>query len=113
MLSPPAGMVCSAKTMTPTAARAAPDGGRMQNAAVNALGIAYRYGSGTEALHGVDLSVSEGSLFALLGPNGAGKTTLLQILAGLRRARRGRATVLGVDCASLSYRDRTAIAYVS
>jgi len=85
----------------------------MQNAAVNALGIAYRYGSGTEALHGVDLSVSEGSLFALLGPNGAGKTTLLQILAGLRRARRGRATVLGVDCASLSYRDRTAIAYVS
>jgi ABC-2 type transport system ATP-binding protein len=85
----------------------------MQTAAVNTQRLTYWYRSGTDALRGVDLSIPEGSLFALLGPNGAGKTTLVQILAGLRRASRGRASVLGVDCASISYRDRRSIAYVN
>lgn len=81
--------------------------------AVTATDLTYRYGSGTEALCGVDLSIPEGALFALLGRNGAGKTTLLQILAGLRRAARGSATVLGANCAALSYRDRMSVGYVS
>ncbi len=85
----------------------------METAAVSAQGVAYRYRAGADALHGVDLSIPEGALFALLGPNGAGKTTLMQILAGLRRATHGRATVLGVDCASITYRDRMSIAYVN
>jgi branched-chain amino acid transport system ATP-binding protein len=38
---------------------------------------------GIEVLHGVDLRVAAGSVFALLGPNGAGKTTTLSVLAGL------------------------------
>jgi branched-chain amino acid transport system ATP-binding protein len=33
-------------------------------------------------LHGVDLTVPAGSVFALLGPNGAGKSTLLKVLGG-------------------------------
>lgn len=81
--------------------------------AVTATGLTYRYSSGTEALRGIDLSIPEGALLALLGRNGAGKTTLLQILAGLRRATHGRATVLGGDCLALSYRDRMSIGYVS
>ena len=85
----------------------------MQTAAVDALGLTYRYRAGTDALHGVDLSIPQGALFALLGPNGAGKTTLVQILAGLRRATRGRANVLGVECSALTYRDRMSIAYVN
>ena len=46
-----------------------------------------------EVLHGVDLSVRAGTVFALLGPNGAGKTTTLKVIAGLMRptARRRRA----------------------
>src|SRR4029453_8027996 len=49
------------------------------------------------ALDGVDLKVEPGEFFGLLGPNGAGKTTLISILAGLVRADRGTARVLGHD----------------
>ncbi len=37
---------------------------------------------GIEVLHGIDLVVPAGVIFALLGPNGAGKTTLLQVVSG-------------------------------
>jgi iron(III) transport system ATP-binding protein len=37
-------------------------------------------------LHGVDVTVSRGTLFALLGPSGSGKTTLLRLLCGFERA---------------------------
>jgi len=35
-----------------------------------------------EVLHGVDLAVPTGTVFALLGPNGAGKSTTLQVISG-------------------------------
>lgn len=35
-----------------------------------------------EVLHGVDLIVRPGQIFALLGPNGAGKSTLLKVASG-------------------------------
>jgi branched-chain amino acid transport system ATP-binding protein len=35
------------------------------------------------ALHGIDLTVDEGSVVAVLGANGAGKTTLLRALCGM------------------------------
>ena len=44
---------------------------------------------GLTVLHGVDLAVPEGCLFALLGPNGAGKTTTLKVVAGLHPAETG------------------------
>jgi ABC-type polysaccharide/polyol phosphate transport system ATPase subunit len=55
-----------------------------------------RFGD-VQALAGVDLTVAQGEFFGLLGPNGAGKTTLISILAGLTRADRGTARVLGHD----------------
>lgn len=58
--------------------------------------LAKRFGS-VQALDGVDLRVETGEFFALLGPNGAGKTTLISILAGLCRADRGVARVMGHD----------------
>jgi ABC-2 type transport system ATP-binding protein len=59
-------------------------------------GIVKRFGA-TRALAGVDLDVTEASVFALLGPNGAGKTTLVRILTTLLTLDAGNAQVLGHD----------------
>ncbi len=67
--------------------------------AVDIVDVARRFGT-VQALSGVDLAVEEGEFFGLLGPNGAGKTTLISILAGLTRADRGKASVLGHDVVS-------------
>jgi ABC-2 type transport system ATP-binding protein len=50
-----------------------------------------------QALGSVSLEIQKGEIFALLGPNGAGKTTLIGCIAGLVRATRGTARVLGHD----------------
>jgi branched-chain amino acid transport system ATP-binding protein len=47
-------------------------------------GVLAEYGS-VKALHGVSLSVAEGSIVALLGANGAGKTTTLRAVSGTVR----------------------------
>jgi ABC-2 type transport system ATP-binding protein len=64
--------------------------------AVEIIDVARRFGA-VQALAGVDLTVEPGEFFGLLGPNGAGKTTLISVLAGLVRADRGVARVLGHD----------------
>jgi ABC-2 type transport system ATP-binding protein len=65
-------------------------------AAVEVDRVFRRFGS-VQALDGVSLTVDEGEFFGLLGPNGAGKTTLISVLAGLTRADRGAARILGHD----------------
>jgi branched-chain amino acid transport system ATP-binding protein len=54
--------------------------------AVNGVRAAY---GRIEVLHGVDLVVPPGSVFALLGPNGAGKSTLLKVISGRMRPTSG------------------------
>ncbi len=44
-------------------------------------GVRAAYGR-IEVLHGVDLAVGAGQVFALLGPNGAGKSTTLKVISG-------------------------------
>jgi ABC-2 type transport system ATP-binding protein len=65
-------------------------------AAIEITDVRKRFGS-LQALGGIDLEVAPGEFFGLLGPNGAGKTTLINVLAGLVRADRGTARVLGHD----------------
>ena len=59
-------------------------------------GIRAAYGS-IEVLHGVDLSVRPGEVYALLGPNGAGKTTTLNILCALMAPTAGKVIIAGRD----------------
>ncbi len=49
-----------------------------------------------EVLHGVDLIVPGGSVFALLGPNGAGKSTLLKVIGGRLHPTAGTVTIDGL-----------------
>ena len=49
------------------------------------------------AVDGIDLTISQGEIFALLGPNGAGKTTTVEILEGFRTRTSGTVSVLGID----------------
>lgn len=51
-------------------------------------GLQSFYGA-SQALHGVNLSVSRGEQIALIGRNGMGKTTLLKSIVGLLADRRG------------------------
>jgi branched-chain amino acid transport system ATP-binding protein len=52
-------------------------------------GVTAAYGR-IEVLHGVDLAIPAGSVFALLGPNGAGKSTLLKVISGRMRPTAGQ-----------------------
>ncbi|WP_418638554.1 ABC transporter ATP-binding protein [Winogradskyella sp.] len=48
-----------------------------------------------QVLSGVNLSISEGGIFAVLGPNGSGKTTLIKSVLGMVIPDKGTITVLG------------------
>jgi ABC-2 type transport system ATP-binding protein len=80
-------------------------------AAIEVHGLRKSYGR-REVLHGLDLSVPTGEVFALLGPNGAGKTTTVEILEGYRRRDAGEVRVLGVDPEHANSRFRARIGIV-
>jgi branched-chain amino acid transport system ATP-binding protein len=48
-----------------------------------------------EALHGVSLTVPQGSIVGILGANGSGKTTLFKAIAGLVRVSEGKVSFNG------------------
>lgn len=65
--------------------------------ALQITGLKKTYGSGFEALKGIDLDVEPGDFFALLGPNGAGKSTTIGIICSLVRKSAGQVSVFGCD----------------
>jgi len=68
----------------------------MMRAAISVAGLRKAYGDKV-VLDGIDLSITEGTIFALLGPNGAGKTTTVNILSTLNRPDAGDIRVGGHD----------------
>jgi ABC-2 type transport system ATP-binding protein len=68
----------------------------MSEPAVEAHDLRKAFGK-VQALDGLSLAVTAGSVLGLLGPNGSGKTTTVSILATSLRPDAGRATVGGLD----------------
>ncbi len=62
--------------------------------------VGYRYPSGVEALAGVALELTPGSLTALVGANGSGKSTLCRLPGGLLRPSSGEVLVGDWDAAA-------------
>jgi len=64
--------------------------------------LVHRYPNGHEALHDIDLEISNGKVVALVGKNGAGKTTLAKHINALLRPTSGTVRVMGVDTSSMT-----------
>jgi ABC-type branched-subunit amino acid transport system ATPase component len=81
--------------------------------AVSIVGLQGGYGE-SPVLHGINLEVRRGEIFAILGKNGMGKTTLLKTMMGLLPARSGRVECLGEDVSGWpAYRiTRLGVSYV-
>ena len=51
-----------------------------------------------EVIHGIDLTVEDGSFTVFVGPSGCGKSTLLRMIAGLEEMSSGEVHIGGVRC---------------
>lgn len=74
-----------------------------------------RFGySGTEVLHGIDVTFREGTVNALVGPSGGGKSTIAKLIAAFWDVDGGSITLGGTDIRQMSAEDYySRIAYVS
>jgi ABC-type multidrug transport system fused ATPase/permease subunit len=94
----------------PEEPKALPDGGLD----VRFDGVHFSYGTGSEVLSGVDLSVEPGEVVALCGSTGAGKTSLLNLLPRFYDPTEGRLLLSGVDVRDVPIAElRTAVAIVT
>jgi multiple sugar transport system ATP-binding protein len=51
-----------------------------------------------EVIHGIDLTVEDGSFTVFVGPSGCGKSTLLRMIAGLEDLTSGEVHIGGIRC---------------
>jgi ATP-binding cassette subfamily B protein len=67
-----------------------------------------------EVLHGIDLTLQEGTVNAFVGPSGGGKSTIAKLIASYWDVGSGKITIGGVDIRKLSMEDyQKRVAYVS
>jgi ABC-2 type transport system ATP-binding protein len=66
---------------------------------------------GRRVLHGLDLTIGQGSVTGLLGPSGCGKSTLMRSLVGVQQLTSGRVTIAGAEAGSVSLRSK--VGYVT
>lgn len=67
-----------------------------ENVAVELKNVWFRYEKDLpDVLRGTSVQVYAGEIYAVLGGNGTGKTTMLQVIAGVRKAYRGKVLIAG------------------
>jgi ABC-2 type transport system ATP-binding protein len=81
-------------------------------AVIETRGLTKSY-KGVNALAGLDLIVTEHSIFGFLGPNGAGKSTTIKLLLGLIRPTFGGGKVFGLDIVRDSVAIRKRVGYLA
>jgi putative ABC transport system ATP-binding protein len=67
------------------------------------------YPGGVEALRDVSLTIEDGELVAIVGPSGSGKSTMLHMIGALDRPTSGSVAIGGLQLASLSDRQLSAL----
>src|SRR5581483_2644449 len=60
-------------------------------------GVTFGYGTGIDALRGIDLLVPAGKSVALVGPSGAGKSTILNLIPRFYDVQAGTVAIDGQD----------------
>ena len=74
-------------------------------ASVTVKKIRKNYGA-LEVVHGIDLTIADGSFVVLLGPSGCGKSTLLRMIAGLESVTSGDIEIAGKRVNDVHPKDR-------
>jgi branched-chain amino acid transport system ATP-binding protein len=87
-----AGTVTSVSERAPTSVTA--PGVPTPGAAIELIDVKAAYGS-IDVLHGVNITIAPGTVYALLGPNGAGKSTTLKVASGRLNPTSGEVRYLG------------------
>ena len=82
----------------------------MNHIEIRSLSKSFR---NVNALDGLNIKISKGSLFGVLGPNGAGKTTLLKILATLINPDDGEIYINNINLINNPRTIRELIGYVA
>ncbi len=65
--------------------------------AVTAEDVRFRYRTGDEVLHGIDVEIPEGANVAVVGETGSGKTTFAKLLSRLADPTDGLVRINGID----------------
>ncbi|MDP9334719.1 MAG: ABC transporter ATP-binding protein [Actinomycetota bacterium] len=79
----------------------APEGAASAAAVLELVAVRAGYGR-IDVLHGIDLALRPGEVFALLGPNGAGKSTTLAVASGQITPSTGGVFICGRDVTGVS-----------
>jgi lactose/L-arabinose transport system ATP-binding protein len=77
----------------------------MADTGVVLSGIRKSFGN-LDVIHGIDLSIDEGSFVVFVGPSGCGKSTLLRMIAGLEEVTDGEIEIKGRTVTDLDPSER-------